>query len=348
MKQSDLFEGLVENALGFLSHAIEALESEPKFSVIDFYTALELFLKARLLHEHWSLVVAKDPDWDKFVSGDFVSVGFDEACVRLDKVVRSSISPRSRNKFNAVRRHRNKLVHFFHAGERPDHQIIEQVAIEQLSAWYELHQLIMHQWKNVFAPWEKSLARIETKLTRHKKYLVAKFEGLSAELERIKASGTEIGICRICNFRAAVVHKGELAALQEGDCLVCSAKNRWFLLECPGCAEVAYLFDGGQFSCNCGYTADERQLVDILDQTVVTKDDYFDNSYPANCGECEGYHTVVACDEKNLCIVCLDVTTDLNTCEFCNEANTGSMADSYFKGCGHCDGKAGWDAGKDD
>jgi hypothetical protein len=207
MKQSDLFKGLVENGLGFLSHAIEALESAPKFSVIEFYTALELFLKARLMHEHWSLVVTKDPDWDKFVSGDFVSVGFDEACIRLDKVVGSPISARSRNKFNAVRRHRNKLVHFFHAGERPEHQIIEQVAIEQLSAWYELHQLIMHQWKDVFASWEKSLAQIETRLTRHKKYLGAKFEGLSSKLTGLKAGGTEIGICHICNFEAAVVQR---------------------------------------------------------------------------------------------------------------------------------------------
>src|SRR6267378_972176 len=324
MKQSDLFEGLVENALGFLSHAIEALESAPKFSVIDFYTALELFLKARLLHEHWSLVVAKDPDWDKFISGDFVSVGFDEACAKLDKVVRSPISARSRNKFNAVRRHRNKLVHFFHTGERPEHQIIEQVAIEQLSAWYELHQLIMHQWTEVFAPWEKSLAQIETQLTRHKKYLGAKFEGLSSKLASLKADGTEIGICHICNFEAAVMHDGEVTSLREGKCLVCSANNKWLLFDCPKCSGASHLLDGGHFDCDCGYSADEQGLVDALDETVVTKDDYMDNPYPANCGECEGYHTVVAYDDKNLCVVCLDVTTELSFCGFCNDANTGN------------------------
>jgi hypothetical protein len=73
-----------------------------------------------------------------------------------------------------------------------------------------------------------------------------------------------------------------------------------------------------------------------------------DNPYPANCGECESYHTVVAYDDKNLCIVCLDVATELSFCGFCNDANTGNMEDSYFSGCGHCDGKAGWEAGKDD
>jgi hypothetical protein len=141
LKQSELLARLVENALGFLSHAIDCLETAPKFSVIDFYAAVELFLKARLLHEHWSLVVTKNPDWEKFVSGDFISVSFDEACTRLDKIVQSPIPARARSKFDAVRLHRNKMVHFFHAGEGAQHQIIEDVAIEQLRAWYELHQL---------------------------------------------------------------------------------------------------------------------------------------------------------------------------------------------------------------
>lgn len=88
MKQSDLIGRLVENALDFLHHAIENLERFPKLSIINFYTAVELFLKARLLHEHWSLVVAKDPDWDKFISGDFVSVSFEDACGRLSRIVK--------------------------------------------------------------------------------------------------------------------------------------------------------------------------------------------------------------------------------------------------------------------
>src|SRR4051812_16119935 len=76
------FDGLVKNALSFLTSSLAALQSNSKGSVIDFYTAVELFLKARLVHEHWTLAVDSRPDLKSFLSGDFVSVGFKESCQR--------------------------------------------------------------------------------------------------------------------------------------------------------------------------------------------------------------------------------------------------------------------------
>ncbi|WP_210190141.1 hypothetical protein, partial [Bradyrhizobium sp. NAS96.2] len=98
----------------------------------------------------------------------------------------------------------------------------------------------------------------------------------------------------------------------------------------------------------CGYSPDERSLVNDLDETVVTKDNYFDNPYPANCGECEGWHTVVSRGGKNLCVLCLDVTDELEYCGFCSEASTGPLKDSYAFGCSQCEGSIGWHANKDD
>ncbi|MBR1169147.1 hypothetical protein [Bradyrhizobium liaoningense] len=348
MKQSEMLGRLVENAIGFLSHSIEALETAPKFSVIDFYAAVELFLKARLLREHWSLVVAKNPDWERFLAGDFVSVSFDEACTRLDKVVRSSIPSRARDKFDAVRLHRNKMVHFFHAGEDSQHRVIEDIAIEQLHAWYELHQLLLQQWKEVFEPWQKELAGIERQLQSHKKYLAARFDALKPKLDEIAAGGQSVCSCTFCNFAAAVMVAGDISGLHDGNCLVCGAANMWLSMECPDCGKNAILYDGCDFSCECGYSPDERGLVEALDETVVTKDNYFDNPYPANCGECEGWHTVVSREGKNFCVVCLDVADELSYCGFCAEASTGSLEDSYLVGCGQCDGSAGWHARKDD
>ena len=46
---------LTENSIDFLTEAIDGFQVQPKYSIIHFYTAVELFLKARLLHEHWSL-----------------------------------------------------------------------------------------------------------------------------------------------------------------------------------------------------------------------------------------------------------------------------------------------------
>uniref|UniRef100_E6QVY9 HEPN domain-containing protein n=1 Tax=mine drainage metagenome TaxID=410659 RepID=E6QVY9_9ZZZZ len=51
MKKNVNFGKLVDNAFDFLDKAGREFKSEPKYSVIHFYAALELFLKARLLHE---------------------------------------------------------------------------------------------------------------------------------------------------------------------------------------------------------------------------------------------------------------------------------------------------------
>ena len=348
MNQSDLLERLVENALGFLSHAIEALETAPKFSVIDFYTAVELFLKARLLREHWSLVVAKSPDWAKFVSGDFVSVTFEEACIRLDKIVQSPIPPSARTNFDAIRLHRNKMVHFFHAGEITQHSVIEDIAIEQLHAWHELHQLLLQQWRDTFKPWHKKLARIEYELQQHRKYLAAKFEALEPKLTELAKAGYSIWHCYRCNFPAAVMSDGQITGLREGSCHVCGAPNNCFEMKCPACGGDALLRDGATFSCDCGHKMDESDIVDALDETVVTKHNYFENPYPANCGDCEGWHTVVSRDERNFCVTCLEVSDELSTCGYCSEASTGKLEDSSLFGCAHCEGSVGHYASKDD
>ena len=79
-----MFNRLVENALDFLFEAISEIKEQPKYSVIHFYAAVELFVKARLMNEHWTLVITKrqEPDWDKFVAGDFQSVSLDEASLK--------------------------------------------------------------------------------------------------------------------------------------------------------------------------------------------------------------------------------------------------------------------------
>jgi len=53
--------------------------------MINFYASIELFLKARLLKEHWTLIVTKktEPDIDKFISGDFQSITINEAEILL-------------------------------------------------------------------------------------------------------------------------------------------------------------------------------------------------------------------------------------------------------------------------
>ena len=54
---NELFVSLVRNAIDFLKKSVDELEGSPKYSVIHFCSAIELFLKARLLVEHWTLII---------------------------------------------------------------------------------------------------------------------------------------------------------------------------------------------------------------------------------------------------------------------------------------------------
>ncbi|HEV7659990.1 MAG TPA: hypothetical protein VGO55_09115 [Allosphingosinicella sp.] len=109
---------LVSNAVDFLTLATEELKGRPKHSIIAFHSAVELFLKARLMQEHWSLVVTKSPDLTSFQTGDFISVSFEDACHRLAKVVGSPLPEPTRRAFDNVRKHSQQVGSLL-SGHRP-------------------------------------------------------------------------------------------------------------------------------------------------------------------------------------------------------------------------------------
>ena len=70
------FDALVHNAIDFVEMSIRDLTARPKYSVIHFASAVELFFKARLFREHWSLKVLRPETavWTQMQSGNFRSV----------------------------------------------------------------------------------------------------------------------------------------------------------------------------------------------------------------------------------------------------------------------------------
>ena len=340
MKKSDLMANLVGNAIDFLNKAIDEFDAHPKYSIINFYTAIELFMKARLLHEHWSLVVSKNADWDMFVKGDFVSVAFEECTDRLKKIAKSGLPETTKKKFDSIRKHRNKMVHFFHTAKTSKKEM-ETIVGEQLSAWCDLHKIMMTDWHDVFSGWKKEFVNIERKLKNHRNYLQAKFESLKDEIGKLSNEGFKFRKCPSCGFKSskqAVI----IGDLEESICLVCDHVDKYLLFTCPDCSKKSALHEGGSFKCKCGFTCDESKLADEVNEDPATTDNYFEHSLPANCGECEGYQTVVSYHEKYLCVCCLDVAERLQHCSWCSEANTGDMEESEYKGCGHCDGNPAW------
>jgi hypothetical protein len=352
-----LFNRLVENALDFLQRAVSDLAGSSKYSVIHFNTAVELFLKARLMHEHWSLIISKrsEPDWEKFVAGDFQSVTLDEAASRLEKVVRSGLTTQELEIFRDVAKHRNKIMHFFHdahsaeAGETR----VRAIAKQQLVAWYSLHQLLRVRWATIFEPWSSEIERVDRALKKSREYLQVTYDQLGNEIKRKKAAGVVFRACPSCQFEAEE-HDGEVDEIYEAECLVCDFSDGCLRIECPDCSSELLFRGEGFGECDvCGRKFEPRDLADIVEDEAaayIAAKEGDDSRARGNCSDCDGFETLIQVGDEGgyACVSCLRRFDKVQWCQWCNTPNSGDMENSYFAGCNMCDGKSGWDGGRDD
>jgi len=349
MNKEEMFNSLVENGLDFLLKATSEIKSKPKYSVIHFYAAVELFLKARLMNEHWSLVVTKrqEPDLNKFFAGDFQSVSLDEVAIRLQKIVGSGLSKAELEAFKGVGKHRNKMVHFFHEAqtEEESNKIKYNVVKELLRAWYFLHQLLIVKWKDEFFSWKSQIAELDRELRKLHEFLQIIFDNLKEEIEKQKKNGIRFEECPSCDF-IAQAHIEDINEIYESNCLVCGLIEKSLNIKCPDCGERVSFQEEGFSDCNaCGKSFEPEYIAEVL----IDKDaEYIEAteggaSCEGNCDNCDGYHTVVKTESDEwVCAQCFEHFDSLESCEFCNDLNTGDMSDSYAMGCNFCEGVNGW------
>lgn len=302
------------------------------------------------MSEHWSLVVTKrqEPDWDKFVSGDFQSVSLDEAATRLDKIVRSGLSGAELAAFREVAKHRNKMVHFFHEAHSTEesNRLKQNIIKQQLKAWYFLQQLLSVKWHDVFNDWTDNISKIDSSLRKLHEFLQVVFDNLQPEIATKKSKGILFEQCPSCGFDSQQ-HESDLKEIYGANCVVCGLSEKCLKVECPDCQSIVTFRNEGIGNCHsCGkpFAPDDvaNALIDSAAAHIAAMDG--DDSWDAgNCSECDGYHTVVCTeDDEWICTSCFEVFNSLGTCGWCNEPNTGDMEDSYVMGCNFCEGYAGW------
>lgn len=347
MSNKKMFSNLVDNSLNFLNKAIAEINEDPVFSLIHFYTGLELLLKARLMNEHWSLIVSRKsvPDIQKFNNGDFQSINLDEIFDLLDKTLGIKITKIHADTFHSIRRHRNRIIHFFHDAQN-EKNIKESIVQEQLVAWYFLQLIITTQWSQIFEPWAKDISKIEKKLRGYQSYLSVIFEHKSTTLQKLKTQGFKIEICPSCKFRSlACLIK--LDFLYQAKCEVCNLTEPRINVACPHCSKnITYKADT---STHCNYCKKKISSKNIADALLDHGDlhikamegDYSD--FEANCIECDGQHTVIHTKhDQLLCTSCLSEFDNIYECEWCNQKTTKFLENSYYEGCGECHGASDW------
>lgn len=350
LDQRKIFAALTRNAFDFLMCGISEFDKSPKYSVIHFCAAVEMLLKARLMREHWSLIVSRPEQANlaKFMAGDFASVTLDEARVRLRDIADEDIAEDAYNSFRALANHRNKMIHFFHADVDSDGQAKEQIVAEHCRSWFHLHRLLK-RWDSCFHDFRDKIARADRAMKGHRKYLSTKFKALKPELDTARKAGQKPKPCSACGYKAAIPDNldDQIAVLR---CLVCDHTETQLEIECPHCHERIVIANEGFTTCDhCDAAIDPEQLVEALtdhDAAHLAAKDGDDSWELANCGVCDGYHTVVRRADFYFCACCFDVSDHIAQCSWCHDLNTGDMENSYCSGCNHCDGRSGWD--KDD
>lgn len=338
------FKSLIDNGMDFLEKAYSQLENDPKYSIINFYTAVELLLKAPLVLTHWSLIIAdREPNIQKYRSGDFKSIGFEETCSRLNGVLEKPLSADARNAFDVIRKHRNKMVHFYHAESSADDFV--GVREEQAEAWFELNKFLAKDHKEVFDPYMHNLKSMERMLRLNEYYANIIYKKLEPEINEGIKNGRVFLDCVVCK-KHAYEHLNlypQIPSLSNYKCLVCSHQDSELGVNCPACnSKSEYLKPDSSFHCSaCQHEIAQNKIYKFLDEACYGPDNYFDAITPANCDECQSFQSVCEFKGGYLCTNCLSFFDGLYACGYCNDYGTELMEDSCWTGCLHCEGNAG-------
>ncbi|MCT2420266.1 hsdR [Pantoea agglomerans] len=333
-------KALLSNGLNFLNRAREELEDgHVMFSIVSFWTAVEILLKVPLVHEHWTLVCSgKKLERRKYLEGDFQSVTYDDACARLGDVLEKPLDKTTMAIFDKVRRHRNRVVHFYHNAESGEE--LRQIQAEQADAWFALNRLLRDDWAPLFGEWVRlRLGVNETAMLRGNSfYAEARFRypPVQDALKTFRQTGVTVSQCPVCN-QQSLAHTVPAPGLHLilHDCMVCHAKNPIAEICCPGCKaphQMKAAVIDLDFKCgNCGLT---RSRYNLLHTPPANGTRY---PFPSGCQRCSSLDTVCEYGDKFLCTSCLSVYEELEACERCNFLSSWIPDNSKEHGCIHCD-----------
>lgn len=344
----DNLSRLIDNGFDFLEKAIDQFQKEPKFSVINFCIATELFLKARLMKEHWSLVVSANPDINAFKKGDFKSINFKDLMPKIEAITGEKFENEVKTCFHGLATHRNKMVHFYHDFTKGSEKQIEQIVIEQCSGWHYLSGLLA-KWDGIFEPYDERIQHINSKMKRHSVYLKTVYKNILPKIKLAIKNGAIFTDCRVCRNKSSEL-KELTEYLYACRCKVCHFSDEFISIpcqeeDCIGLIKIdGYASGQSEYICpECDAAITHQELSEILDNETVTYDNYMD-SVEMNCAECEVPSEVIRHGEYYICLNCFYVDGELSICGWCNEGQIGggSLEFSALTGCSFCDGNSGY------
>lgn len=347
---AELFDSLVRNAIDFVDASLDILDTRPKNGIVNFYTAIELFLKARLMAEHWTLVISKPEigNVQSFSVGDFHSVALDDAAKRLKEIVAAPLPQRALDNFKALAEHRNQIVHFAHTDYSNIQGTKARVVVEQWASWHYLHELLTGPWKAPFHEYQKDFERLHARMLSEHDFLRVRFSEIEPEIKGRTSKGERVEICFSCNMPAALINATHAWGL-DFCCLVCQQEDTIpaptrEALPCRKCGNPFEFFKKSQKSCpSCAEPVDADRLIEMSKTKYQDGDDWCEEGsgpYIAECHRCR-YHkpSVFYIDGLWSCVSCFDRGWQATECPHCGKFVTGDNEVIESFACFKCEDK---------
>jgi hypothetical protein len=344
----EIFRRLAESGFEFLRRSIDEASAEPRFAVVHFATAIELLLKARLLREHWALIVRNsgDADQESFVRGEARTITGDEALRRLEKIAGVVIPAEAASEFRKIAAHRNRVLHFFHATASSEVESAEadRVLREQHRGWFYL-SLLLDEWSQHFGEFRQEIMRVRSRMKSHTEYLAVVYNSIKPTIDARELAGEVFVRCESCHHPSAArtAVSRNVALL---NCAVCEIVDSMVTFECVNedCGQTIEVHEShpGHRSCpGCRSFYNNAQLAEVLDTAATDPFEYV----PRNCALCTSPDSVVQNDDVYVCTECLTVDNAIYKCEWCSELQLGGgdLENSYLSGCEFCEGRGGFE-----
>lgn len=345
---TEMFDSLVCNAIDFLRSSIDDLDHRPKNSIVDFYTAIELIFKARLMSEHWTLILSR-PDLarlDNFRTGDFHSVSLKGSVDRIQNILGEKIDREVINNFEVLGEHRNQIVHFSHTLYDNASSTKAKVVVEQWRSWHHLYLLLTSKWNKFFYKHIQEIENIQGLMLTKRDYLGVRFTELENDIDIMRKRGKVILACNACGFAAAIVEKTN----EWGDnyhCLICddrdiSIKPTDATIECPECSSLVQFFNKSPVICTaCNYPLTTEDIIAKCAEEYSNGDDYCcdeRDEWIAECHQCRStIPSVFFIDGLWSCVVCHDRGWRAVICPHCDEFVTGDPEAIEYCACFKCE-----------
>ena len=354
-EQEEIFNLLTKNAFDFLETGIREFDDKPKYSIIHFSTAIEMFLKARLIRHDWKLIFSnkKKVDWKKLKEGNFHSVNTEEA-----KEIIKAAEPKNElindayMSFSSLSNHRNKIIHFYHHELESSQETKEKIISEYCNSWIILRTLLTKHWKKFFTNFEREIALADCLIKHKRNYLGDKYNRVKNEIQNKDPKE-----CPACGYNSLIHDLSILSKFGLGirTCAVCDYQKRIvdsFDAHCPECGESPLIPHHDQWICRqCEFPIDDihksKEYKEKIEEKAYRCIHYGEFPDRINCHTCDGTETVLRLQTGRdditdrdtylyLCTNCFEISQNCWSCEYCGTPYLGDGRFRELFGCSSC------------